>query len=98
VRRSGRPLIDPASLLPTPAPGRLSPPASFLEYLRRPPAGQLLAVIFAAVGVHVGTGTLLWHLVPHWRWWASYLVSASCGIATAIVLARVFYRRWRARR
>ena len=69
---------------------------TFGSYLKRPPTGDLLAIIAMAVGVHVGLGTLLWQIVPTWPWWQSYLLSATSGIAAALGLAlRLHARRAR---
>jgi hypothetical protein len=70
---------------------------TFAQYLKRPPIGELLLVIFVAVGEHVGLGTLLWKTAPQLAWWQSYLISAGSAIITAGVLAWVLYQRHSAR-
>jgi hypothetical protein len=57
------------------------------QYLKRPPLRDLLAIIFAALAVHLGLGTLIWLLAPRWPWWLAYGVSATGGISTAAALA-----------
>ena len=82
-------------LVPVPVPpGREHAPRSFRRYLKRPPVAHLLAVIGAAVMVHVGLGYLLGKTTSL-VWWQGYFISASCGIATAAALVWFFHRRAR---
>jgi multidrug transporter EmrE-like cation transporter len=66
---------------------------TFGRYLKRPPALELVAVILCANAVHIGLGTLLWHVVPSLPWQVAYAISASTGVAAALVLTRIFYLR-----
>jgi hypothetical protein len=66
---------------------------TYWQYLHRPPLWPLLGIIFGMLFVHVGLGTLLSALAPHWHWFATYATSATSGFATATVLSIVFYRR-----